>query len=111
MRQLTETAERMRRLESRNARPGYSRFAQLDAELHDQIMEIAGNGLIRRTLAHLHIHFQIFRLMFQSRVTEEALSEHDSLLAALSAGDEQGAERAMHMHIERSRDRILEAFA
>ncbi|MEQ8346001.1 MAG: GntR family transcriptional regulator [Sneathiellaceae bacterium] len=111
MAKLTETAERMRNLDGRQMRLGYSRFAQLDADLHDQIMDIAGNGLIRRTLAHLHIHFQIFRLMLQARVTEESLDEHDTLLAALSSGDADGAERAMRAHIERSRDRLLVAFA
>jgi DNA-binding GntR family transcriptional regulator len=49
--------------------------------------------------------------MYHARVTEEALSEHESLLVALSGGDEDGAERAMRQHIERSRDRLLEAFA
>ncbi|SMF73595.1 transcriptional regulator, GntR family [Tistlia consotensis] len=111
MRRLTNTADRMRRLDSGRERLSYARFAQLDAELHDQIMEIAGNGLIRATLTHLHTHFHIFRLMFHARVTEEALVEHESLLVALSSGDEEGAERAMRAHIARSRDRLLVAFS
>lgn len=110
MRKLTETAERMRKLGSIRERLSYSRFAHLDADLHDQIMEIAGNELIRDTLAHLHTHFHIFRLMFHARVTEEALAEHEFLLVALSSGDEVGAERAMREHIERSRQRLLMAF-
>lgn len=110
MGKLTETAEQMRKLGSCRERLSYSGFARLDADLHDQIMEIAGNELIRDTLAHLHTHFHIFRLMFHARVTEEALIEHESLLAALSSGDEGGAERAMREHIERSRERLLVAF-
>jgi DNA-binding GntR family transcriptional regulator len=73
-------------------------------------MEIAGNELIRDTLEHLHTHFHIFRLMFHARVTEEALTEHEALLVALSSGDEAGAERAMREHVERSRARLLMAF-
>jgi DNA-binding GntR family transcriptional regulator len=110
MRKLTGTADQMRKLDSGRERLSYSQFARLDAELHDQIMEIAGNELIRDTLEHLHTHFHIFRLMFQARVTEEALTEHESLLVALSSGDAVGAERAMRDHIERSRNRLLEAF-
>jgi len=110
MRRLTGTADQMRKLDSGRERLSYSQFARLDAELHDQIMEIAGNELIRDTLEHLHTHFHIFRLMFQARVTEEALTEHESLLVALSSGDAVGAERAMRDHIERSRNRLLEAF-
>ena len=111
MRKLRERTEQMRRLNSSRGRSSYARFARLDSEFHDQIMEIAGNELIRDQLAHLHTHFHIFRLMYHARVTEEALAEHDSLLESLSSGDAPGAERAMRSHIERSRERLLEAFA
>jgi DNA-binding GntR family transcriptional regulator len=111
MRKLTETAEQMRRLDGARERRKYSGFARLDAELHDQILEIAGNALIRETIAHLHAHFHIFRLMFNARVTEEAFGEHETLLVALSSGDEDGADRAMREHIERSRQRLQMAFA
>jgi DNA-binding GntR family transcriptional regulator len=107
---LKDTADQMRKLDSRE-RSSYSRFARLDGDFHDKIMEIAGNELIRHTLTHLHIHFHIFRLMFHARVTEEALSEHESILAALSSRDELGADRAMRDHIERSHQRLLPAFA
>jgi DNA-binding GntR family transcriptional regulator len=107
---LTETAGLMWKLSGSKERPSYSGFARLDADFHDQIMEIAGNQLIRETLTHLHTHFHIFRLMYHARVTEEALSEHEALLAALSGGDGNGAERAMRKHIERSRQRLLMAF-
>ena len=73
-------------------------------------MEFAGNELIRQTLTFQHTHFHIFRLMFHSRVTEEALNEHDDLLAAFAAGDADAAAKAMRVHIECSRDRLLLAF-
>ena len=110
MRKLKDTAEHMRKLDSTRERSSYSRFARLDADLHDKIMGIAGNELIRNTLTHLHTHFHIFRLMFHARVTEEALIEHESILAALSSHNERGAERAMRDHIERSYHRLLPAF-
>ena len=111
MRKLKETAEQMRKLDAKRGRQSYTGFARLDAAFHDQIMEIAGNALIRETLDHLHTHFHIFRLMFHARVTQEALTEHDSLLTAFASGDGEGAERAMRRHIDRSRRRLLEAFA
>ena len=110
MRNLRDTAEQMRKLNGHREKPSYAGFARLDADFHDRIMEIAGNELIRDTLVHLHTHFHIFRLMFNTRVTEEALTEHEDLLGALSAGDGPGAERAMRAHIDRSRTRLLEAF-
>ncbi|MBZ9603810.1 GntR family transcriptional regulator [Phyllobacterium chamaecytisi] len=107
---LQTAAGVMGRREDADERLRYSTFARQDALFHDKIMEFAGNELIRETLNHQHTHFHIFRLMFHSRVTEEALDEHEALLAAFAAGDAAEAERAMRIHLERSRDRLLPAF-
>jgi DNA-binding GntR family transcriptional regulator len=107
---LREVAGVMSRRQGGDERVRYSAFARQDAVFHDRILEFAGNELIRETLAHQHTHFHIFRLMFHSRVTEEALDEHEALLDAFAAGDGRAAKRAMHTHIERSRDRLLPAF-
>jgi DNA-binding GntR family transcriptional regulator len=110
LRVLTEAAGVMSRPDGPDARARYSQFAREDALFHDKILAVAGNELIRETLAHQHTHFHIFRLMFHSRVTEEALDEHSAILAAFSRRDPDEAERAMRTHIERSRDRLLPAF-
>ena len=108
---LTEAAGVMgRRAKSGDERARYSQFARQDAVFHDMIVQTAGNELIRDTLAHQHVHFHIFRLMFHSRVTEEALEEHEAIIAAFEARDAYGAEQAMRAHIERSRDRLLPVF-
>lgn len=108
--ELRDVAGVMSRRHGSDERVRYSSFARLDAVFHDRILELAGNDLIRQTLAHQHTHFHIFRLMFHSRVTEEALDEHEALLAAFTAEDGEWARRAMREHIERSRDRLLPAF-
>ncbi|WP_211206620.1 GntR family transcriptional regulator [Wenxinia marina] len=92
----------------RNSR--YSRFARADAHLHDEILKAADNEIVRQALNDQHIHLHIFRLMFHSRVTQEALEEHERLLAALRARDADAAFEAMRDHIERSRDRLAAAF-
>jgi DNA-binding GntR family transcriptional regulator len=107
---LRQVAEGMSRRQSGDERIRYSAFARQDAKFHDRILEFAGNELIRHTVAHQHTHFHIFRLMFHSRVTEEALDEHEALLAAFANGDGKAAKHAMRVHIERSRDRLLPAF-
>lgn len=108
---LTEAAGVMsRRAKTGDERARYSQFARQDSVFHDMIMQTAGNELIRDTLAHQHVHFHIFRLMFHSRVTEEALEEHEAIIAAFEARDAEAAERAMRTHIERSRDRLLPVF-
>lgn len=88
----------------------YSRFARIDAHFHDEILRIADNEVIRSTLFNQHIHLHLFRLMFHSRVTQEALEEHNELLAAFRAADSAAAEAAMREHILRSRDRLMQAF-
>lgn len=88
----------------------YSRFARTDAHFHDEILRIAGNEVIRATLFSQHVHLHLFRLMFHSRVTQEALEEHENLLAAFRAGDSAAAEAAMREHILSSRDRLMLAF-
>ena len=88
----------------------YSRFARTDAHFHDEILRIAGNEVIRSTLFNQHVHLHLFRLMFHSRVTQEALEEHENLLAAFRSGDSVAAEAAMREHIQRSRGRLMLAF-
>ncbi|MER8991428.1 GntR family transcriptional regulator [Mesorhizobium sp. M0678] len=108
--QLQTSAGVMARREGKDERLRYSNFARQDAIFHDKVMEFANNELVRETLAHQHTHFHIFRLMFHSRVTEEALDEHEAILAAFAAADPAAAEQAMRRHIEHSRDRLLLAF-
>lgn len=88
----------------------YSRFARADGQFHDAILRLGGNEVIRHALADRHVHLHIFRLMFHARVTEEALGEHEAILAAFRAGDPEAAADAMRTHVERSRDRLLPAF-
>jgi len=92
----------------RNSR--YSRFARADAHFHDAVLRIAGNNVMRQALSAQHVHLHIFRLMFHARVTEEALDEHECLLAAFRIRDSAAAEQAMRDHIQRSHDRLLPAF-
>ena len=107
---LREAAAKMAIGDSKDARLRYSAFARHDADFHDLLLEMAGNALIRQTLAFQHTHFHIFRLMFHSRVTEEALEEHEAILTAIESADADAAAEAMRRHVEKSRDRLLPAF-
>lgn len=107
---LRTAADAMAQGEGDDPRSHYAAFARQDAIFHDMIMEMAGNELVRRTLKFQHTHFHIFRLMFHSRVTEEALDEHDDLLSAFAKADSAAASEAMRVHITRSRDRLVPAF-
>ncbi len=88
----------------------YSRFARTDAVFHDEILKIAGNAVVRRAMADQHVHLHLFRLLFHSRVTQEALTEHEAIMDAFRRGDATAAEHAMREHITRSRGRLMLAF-
>ncbi len=107
---LREAAGKMAIGDGKDARLRYSAFARHDAAFHDMLLEMAGNALVRQTLAFQHTHFHIFRLMFHNRVTEEALDEHEAILAAIENADADAAAEAMRRHVEKSRDRLLPAF-
>ncbi len=108
---LHRIAREMAELGTNKRRNHYSTFAKLDAAFHNEMLAAAGNELIRETLAHLHTHFHIFRLIFRSNLTEEALNEHEAILAAFDTKNGHAAEFAMRDHIGRSRERLLQAFA
>ncbi len=96
----------MGQLSSGEEAPSHDAFADMDTDFHRLIAQGAGNHLIADSLARLHIHVHIFRSCFRSEITEEAVHEHNAIIAALRARDGRGAEAAMRRHIERSYGRL-----
>ena len=93
-------------LASGESAPSHDAFADMDTAFHRLIAQGAGNHLIADSLARLHIHVHIFRSCFRSEITEEAVHEHNAIIAALRARDGAKAEAAMRRHIERSYGRL-----
>ncbi len=89
------------------AGPTFSEFARKDGEFHAVTAEASGNAFLAEALAKLHTHVRIFRLVFHTRVTTEAIQEHTELLAALQRGDAAGSKKSMREHILASRNRVL----
>jgi len=90
-------------------RSAYSRFAQRDSEFHDLIAQGAGNELVQDSLARLHIHVHLFRLFYHSLATSEASIEHGEIINAIDARNAVAAEKAMRVHIEKSKARFIHA--
>jgi DNA-binding GntR family transcriptional regulator len=85
----------------------YDRFADQDAQFHEQIARGSGNELIAESLSRLHIHLHIFRLRFHREVTNEAVIEHTQLTRALQQRNPEQAEAAMRAHLEKSYQRLV----
>jgi DNA-binding GntR family transcriptional regulator len=94
----------------RGTAPAYSEFARKDSEFHAVIATASENALLADTLAKFHTQVHIFRLVFHSRVTSEAIAEHAELLEALIRGDARNSKKAMKDHILASQHRIMSLF-
>ncbi|MES2414735.1 MAG: GntR family transcriptional regulator [Pseudomonadota bacterium] len=84
----------------------YGKFAHWDAHFHRLIAMSGGGEVMADALDRLHTHMHLFRVLFHSRVTEEAVKEHEELLDALVAGNADRARAAMKRHIQLSYKRI-----
>ncbi len=92
----------------------YGKFAHWDAHFHRLIALSGGGQVMAESLDRLHTHMHLFRVLFHSRVTQEAIKEHEELLDALVTGNADRARLAMERHIQLSFKRIspvLEAYA
>jgi DNA-binding GntR family transcriptional regulator len=96
----------MAMLASGETAPSHDAFADMDTEFHRLIAQGAGNHLIADSLARLHIHVHIFRSCFRSEITEEAVHEHNAIIAAIRSRNGERAEAAMRRHIELSYGRL-----
>lgn len=96
----------MNRLAAPRGRPPYAEFALEDAALHDIVWQSAGNPFLRDALTRLHSHVHIFRLRADTRVTSDALHEHEELVEAIVARDARRARKAMKEHLTASRERL-----
>jgi DNA-binding GntR family transcriptional regulator len=84
----------------------YAEFALEDAALHDIVWQSAGNEFLRDALTRLHSHVHIFRLRADTRVSPDALGEHEELAEAIVAKDARRARKAMKEHLTASRERL-----
>ena len=76
-------------------------FIETNDDLHDLIVECAQNKHIARTLntVQVTVHRLESRLFYTPDVMKDALEEHRTITAAILAGDAEGAETAMRLHI------------
>lgn len=88
----------------------YGAFAKRDAEFHRAIVTSAGNTYFPEILDKLHAHLQLFRLLRDSHVVQDALDEHEQIVVALRQRDEDTSRSAMRAHLVASRTRLRTAF-
>lgn len=85
-------------------------FLAIDLELHEHILEAAGNPFIKRFLASLS------RIGLASRgrtveipgVREVTARDHGVIVSAIKAHDEDAAAEAMHAHLNHVEERLID---
>ncbi|WP_231134000.1 GntR family transcriptional regulator [Motilibacter deserti] len=116
-RMTPQQADELRSLLAEMAQPqegdqhlAYGIFGRRDAAFHDLIALGGGNRVVRETLSRLHTHVHLFRLLYDAKVTNEAMDEHAEILDAIVARDADAAAYAMRRHILRSGERFRPIF-
>ncbi len=84
-------------------------YLEADEAFHREIFAHAGNRFLTRAYESLGSQVQRFRLFSGEGVTdaEPTIHEHAAILAAIEAGDEDGAVAAMVRHLEGVRSRAI----
>ncbi len=80
----------------------------LDLDLHRAIGEACGNRCLARMIADLRRRTQLFATRRTPERLEPICAEHLAILDALAAGDAAGARAAMAVHIDATREGILQ---
>jgi DNA-binding GntR family transcriptional regulator len=111
VRRLREIASTMRSLEGTANKADQQRWFDLNYELHDILLAVAGRRhhlrvlQIVRALAEPYIRMEIgFAGSFA-----EAQDEHEGLIDAFAAGDCETLEKLTREHVQRTAQRIIES--
>jgi DNA-binding GntR family transcriptional regulator len=102
--------EEMAELVQNDSHVAYGAFGLRDAAFHDLVAVSAGNQVVQESLARMHTHLHLFRLLYDTQVTYLAMGEHAEVVDAIAARDPDAAALAMRQHILLSRDRFRRLF-
>jgi DNA-binding GntR family transcriptional regulator len=84
-------------------------YMDANTALHDAIVEASGNSLLQQMVDQLST--QSFRIQFRSTVDGrpllESVRDHEAILTAILAGDEDAARQRMQEHVRRSGQEAL----
>jgi DNA-binding GntR family transcriptional regulator len=111
----------------------YADFVEHDTRLHALVAHASGNAFVEEAFIRTRCHMHLFRVYkasvgieaeeaadggsvkdmfaeyYQSGQRPPALSEHESIVSAISSGDGEGARALMLQHIESARQRFIAA--
>lgn len=78
-------------------------LAELNTRFHAMICTISGNALLRGLMESLHGRLQWVYRQTAERRAPSSWTEHEALVAAIRAGDVDGAGEAARLHVRQAR--------
>jgi DNA-binding GntR family transcriptional regulator len=105
-------AELRRMVQSKDWNNIFSKYVDLDHNLHRYILELAGNGKLLWVHNHVNVHVVMARVGYGRSEREVAVAhqqEHEEILKSFEARDVRGAVAAVDRHIERAKISLLQA--
>jgi DNA-binding GntR family transcriptional regulator len=82
-----------------------------DAEFHDRLALLAGNGVVRDTLSRLRSHLHMYRLFHHAGQAAATKPEHLAIAKAVASADPEAARAAMESHLRAAMNRLDDVFA
>lgn len=93
--------------EQLDGREGVTLFERADMEIHDLILEAAGNRIVRELAAEARVTTRRAEYMVPPARHLRGREEHRAIVQALRSRDPVAAEREMRSHIVSARERLL----
>jgi phosphonate utilization transcriptional regulator len=113
-RELRTMVEQMERLVKDGHNTSASdQYHRLNLAFHDRLVEFVGNRKLIALYRRLVKELSLFRRLnlADGRQIPVSVSEHRGILKAISAGDAEGAGRALRLHVLESKERTLKNHA
>jgi len=110
LQRIERPMERMRLATTSGDYRDYPAFMDGDRDFHVALVEMAGNSRLSSVYGRLNVHIQVSRAHYLNTVQDavQALREHDLIIEAFHAEDQQAVERSLETHIQNVKNRILE---
>jgi DNA-binding GntR family transcriptional regulator len=107
--QIAELTELNQQIEAASQQRDRVKMMTLDHQFHQQLAQIAGNNMLADILSVLHARAQRFWASTLSREghMREVIEEHQAIIAALAAQDDDAAANAAQAHILSFRSALL----
>lgn len=92
------------------AKDDYDHLREIDDEFHECIYEFCGRHVLMDTLRPLHRKTQRYRRgsISNAQRRQHSTDEHKAVCTAICAGDADGADAAMTLHIQNAKKSMIE---